>query len=243
LQRKIDFYQRMGQPEKARSIIEENIHIEDFRKQIVKERISSGQYVSAKKLINDFIGNAKQNSRHRAEWDEFLLEIALQENDKPAIKELSYGFLKTSFNRKYFDLYKAAFTDAQWKVELENLVKLYDGKGKYFSQSAAAVFAAENAAERLMRYVKKHLSASDLERYYKVFASSFPEKTLELFQKALDNYAEQNLGRSHYEYILGLLKKMSRIKGGQKAAAGLVENYKARYKNRRAMLEVLGKFC
>jgi hypothetical protein len=35
---------------------------------------------------------------------------------------------------------------------------------------------------------------------------------------------------------------MSRIKGGQKAAAALVENYKTRYKNRRAMLEVLGEF-
>jgi hypothetical protein len=93
-----------------------------------------------------------------------------------------------------------------------------------------------------MNYVEKYLSASDLESYYKVFAPAFPEKTLELFQKALDSYAERNVGRYYYAYILTLLKKMSRIKGGKAAAAALVENYKARYKNRRAMLEVLAGF-
>jgi hypothetical protein len=37
--------------------------------------------------------------------------------------------------------------------------------------------AAENAAEPLMHYVEKHLSAYDLESYYRVFAPAFPEQT------------------------------------------------------------------
>jgi hypothetical protein len=242
LRRKIDFYQRCGQPENGWKIIEENVQIEYFRRQIVEKKIANGEYAEAKKLINDFIETAEKKQEYHANWDAFLLEIAGKENDKPAVRKLSYGFIKDHFSKKHFDLYKATFKPAEWKIELENLLKLYDGKRIYFSQSVASVLAAENAAERLMNYVEAHLSASDLEQYYRFFAPAFPEKTLELFQRALDGYAEHNLGRSHYAHLLALLKKMSRIKGGKKAAAALVENYKARYKRRRAMLEVLGGF-
>jgi len=50
----------------------------------------------------------------------------------------------------------------------------------------------------------------------KVFASDYPEKTLEMFKESLILYADNNTGRSYYEHILSLLKKMSRIKGGKK---------------------------
>jgi hypothetical protein len=242
LQRKIDFYRRVDQPEKAWKIIEENVRIKHFRRQTVERKIGDGQYAEAKKLINDFIEAAEQNQEPHAGWNELLLEIARKEHDKPAIRRLAYDFLKSYFNTAYFDMYKAACEPDEWNSEVEKLLKLYESRGRYFSNSVAELLAAENAAERLMGYVEKYLSVSDLARYYRTFAPAFPEKTLELFQKALDSYAEHNLGRSHYEYILTLLKSMSHIKGGKKAAAALVANYKTRYKNRRAMLEVLGRF-
>jgi hypothetical protein len=59
-----------------------------------------------------------------------------------------------------------------------------------------------------------------------------------MFKKALVPYAT-NTGKQYYEHILSLLKKMSRIKGGKKAASDLVADFRIRYKNRRAMMEVL----
>jgi hypothetical protein len=80
-----------------------------------------------------------------------------------------------------------------------------------------------------------------LERYYKVFSSDYPEKTLEMFKKVIVPYAT-NTGRGYYEQILSLLKKMSQIKGGKEAASDLVEDLRLQYKNRRAMMEVLSGF-
>ncbi|MCL2232395.1 MAG: hypothetical protein FWB99_04880, partial [Treponema sp.] len=85
-------------------------------------------------------------------------------------------------------------------------------------------------------------SANNLEKYYKIFAFEYPEKTLELFINALVSYAEDNVSRSHYEYIALLLKKMSKIENGKKAASKLVADFRLQYKNRRAMMEVLGQF-
>jgi len=82
----------------------------------------------------------------------------------------------------------------------------------------------------------------NLERYYNVFATNFPEKTLEMFKKVLIPYANNNTGRSFYEHILSLLRKMSRIKGGKKAASDLAADFRIHYKNRKAMMEILSKF-
>jgi hypothetical protein len=97
--------------------------------------------------------------------------------------------------------------------------------------------------QRLSRYIKKHLYSTDeLVRYHENFASAYPEKTLELFKKVLVFYARNNIGRSHYECIFSLLNKMKDIKGGKKASADLAADFRIRYKNRRAIMEILSEF-
>ena len=65
----------------------------------------------------------------------------------------------------------------------------------------------------LIFYIEKHLSVERLEKYYSFFSKDLPEKTLELFCKAINHYAEKNTGRNHYEYVVKLLMKMiKRIK-------------------------------
>jgi hypothetical protein len=239
IQRKIDFYKRLRQPAKAWALMEENIQIESFREKVVKEKIAQKDFEAAKKLINDFIDEQvkDKNSYIDDSWYEMLLDIAQKEKDIPAIKKLAYIFIDDHFEKKYFDIYKAAFSPAEWADEREKLLKQYDKK--YFSNSAADLLAAEKDQEHLLQYIEKHLSAEELVDYYKNFASAYPEKTIEMFQKVIVNYAEQNTGRTHYQYLLSLLKKLSRIKGGKNVAAELAAGFRTRYKNRRAMMEIL----
>lgn len=244
LRRKINFYKQLGQPKKAWDIIEANIRIESFRREMVEKKIAEKKFVEAKKFINDYITGTEGDRRqsYHGNWNELLLDIAQKENDIPAIRKLSYEFLSEHFSEKYFGIYKAAFNSAEWAEEMEKLLCHYGKNKKHFSDFVAQLLAAENAAERLMDYVEKYLSLDYLDEYHRVFATAFPEKTLELFRNALNTYAENNVGRSHYEYILKLLKKMSRIKGGEKTAADLAADFKTRYKNRKAMHEVLKQF-
>lgn len=157
------------------------------------------------------------------------------------MQKLSYRFIEKSFDKEHYQIYKAAFSSAEWAEEREKLFLRYSNK-KYFSNSAAELLAAENEIERLLNYVEKYLSMDNLERYYKIFASDYPEKTLEMFKRVLVSYADNNTGRSFYEHILSSLKRMSRIKGGKKAALDLVADFRLHYKNRRAMMEVLSGF-
>jgi len=242
LRRKINFYRRIDQPKMAWALIKENIQIEAFRLKVVKMKIKKQKFAVAKKLINNFVNRRKKDANRYLQdiWGKLLLDIAQKENDIPAIRELAYGFIKNNFKEKYFAVYKAAFGPDEWNEEREKLL-LHYSEG-YFNSSVADFLVVEKDKIRLMEYMEKYLSIDELEKYYKFFASDYPEKTLGMFKKALVRYAEENVGRSHYERILLLLRKMYQVKGGKKAAMELVAEFRLRYKTRRAMMEVLSNF-
>jgi len=243
LRRKIYFYRRLEQKKKAWDLIKENMQINSFRLIVVKRNIEKQNFRTAKKLINDFIKTQEKDPEKFSDskWLELLLDIAQKEKDIPVVRKLSYRFIEKSFKKKHYQIYKATFSSAEWADEREKLFLRYSGK-KNFSNSAARLLAEENEVARLLNYVEKHLSVDNLEKYYTVFSSNYPEKTLELFEKVLIPYADNNIGRSFYGHILSLLKKMSQIKGGKKAASNLVADFKLHYKNRKAMMEVLSGF-
>jgi hypothetical protein len=247
LRRKISFYLRLGQKKKAWDLVKENIQIESFRLKVVKRMIEKQNYKTAKKLINDFINDyinshGKDPEKYfNSTWLGLLLDIAQKEKDTPSVRKLSYRFIEDYFKIEQYQIYKASFSTSEWADEREKLFLHYSSK-KRFSHSAAELLVAENEVERLLNYVEKYLSIDELERYYKVFASNYPEKTLEMFKEVLIPYADNNTGRSYYEHILSLLKKMSKIKGGKKAASDMVADFRLHYKNRRAMMEILSGF-
>jgi hypothetical protein len=242
LRRKIDFYRRLDEKKKAWGLIKENIQIESFRMKVVKRKIKKQNFQLAKKLINDFINSQKEDHEKyfNDTWLELLLDIAQKENDMPAVRKLSYRFIEEYFSEKYYQIYKETFSPAEWADEREKLFLLYRGT-KSFNDSAASLLIAENDTKRLLCYVEKHLYMDNLERYYEVFASDYPEETLAMFKKVLIPYAT-NTGRYCYEHILSLLRKMSQLKGGEKAASDLAADFRIQYKNRRAMMEVLNEF-
>ena len=243
LERKVNFFKRLGREDKAWALVKENMQIESFCLDVINRKIEEKDFPGAKKLINEVLEEREKgtNRYHNDIWHKLLLNIAQKEKDIPVIRELAYGFIKTGFNDEYYKIYKAAFAPDEWAGEREKIISHYSKKN-YFSSSAADLLAAESDTGRLIKYIEKYPAVETLEKYFSIISYDYPEKTLDLFVKAISSYAEDNTGRSHYEYILSLLKKISKIKGGKKAALDLVAEFKLKYKNRRAMMEVMGRF-
>jgi hypothetical protein len=245
LQREIDFYNNTQQPEKANVILEDNVQIENFCYKVAETRFAEQKYAEAKKLINNFLPNNHYDLR----WNELLLQIAQKENDIPTIRKVAFSFISHSHNQKYFDIYKSAFTPNEWRKALDNLLQYYEKNcrdqnfGTYnkssFSSAAADVMVVEGDAERLIQYIEKNLSAEQLEKYHSALVASYPEKTLELFRKVVDEYAKRT-GRNNYEYVIKLLRLMQKIENGDKTVSEMVARYRIEYKTRRLMMEILG---
>ena len=58
----------------------------------------------------------------------------------------------------------------------------------------------------------------------------------------MNDYAEQNVGRTHYELIAQALLCAKKLNGGQAAVKTLVAEFRIKYKRRPAMMEVLARF-
>jgi hypothetical protein len=239
---KILIYRKQNREDEAQQLITENIQIERFRKEVVNYKIAGKKYNEAKLLINDFL-ESKNNTFYRAnEWNGLLLTIAEKEKDIPTIRKISFGFIETHFNAKYYRIYKSSFKPDEWEKELQRLINYYEKNAKfYFTNSIADIFAEEKDAFKLMTYIEMHLSAELMDKYYPHLVVVYPNETLDLFWRAIDLYAERNTGRNHYEYIYGLLKKIMKLNGGKELVNTMVTQYKTKYKNRKAMIETLGK--
>ncbi|MDR2144029.1 MAG: hypothetical protein LBP29_06645, partial [Treponema sp.] len=238
LQRLVDFYTNSGEPKKAWKYVEDNIQIDKFRKMVVEKRIKQKKYTEAKKLVHDYLG-PERDKRRSSIWDTYLLQIAQGEKDIPAIRSISYSFIKYDFNKEYYGIYKSAFSGDEWTEEFEKLFRHYEAHKHFGNDPTADLLAAEGKTERLMEHIRKRLSLEKMENYYSFFAGAFPEKTLDLFRTALDQYTAENTGRSHYEHILEVFRKMEKIPGGAAVAADMKARYLISYKNRRAMIEIL----
>ncbi|MDR1339866.1 MAG: SWIM zinc finger family protein [Prevotellaceae bacterium] len=242
LRREIFFYNNTQQSEKANALIEQNIQIENFRYKVAETRFAEQKYAEARKLIDDFL----PGQNHAQRWDELLLQVAQKENDIPTIRSTAFSFISRSHNQKYFSIYKATFTPDEWQSAFEDLLLHYDKnsgnygatKKRYFSGAIADALLAEGATDRLMQYIETNLTAERIEKYHPALAASYPEKTLELFRKVIDEYAT-NTGRSNYEYVLKMLKLMKKIDKGDRTVSEMVSRYRIEYKNRRLMLEIL----
>lgn len=248
LDRKIDFYKNQGDEITAWKIVEENIQIEAFRKQVVERRIAENKFKEAKKLINDYIQEKIKEAacslfinKYPVCCDEYLLEIAQKENDTKRIREISRRFINDNFYSKYYNIYKSTFPTEAWDAEVENLIKHYQKGKNWILSSVADILVEEKQIERLLLYLSKDIRIGFLEQYCRYISPEFPEKTLALFKQAIDKYM-QNTGREIYENAVKHFESMLNIKGGIDIVKQMIDGYEIQYKNRKAMIEIFARF-
>lgn len=241
IERKIAFYRKNKQPEIAWQLISENLQIKSFRKQVIQQKITEGNFIEAKKLIADFhAASASDTNYYHREWDQLALSIAQKENDIPLIRKIAFAFIEHYFEKEHYRIYKSSFKPNEWEKEVQNILAHYEKKGKNFSNSVADVLAEEHDASGLIKYIEKHLTIERMDQYHTYFSSVYPNETLDLFRKSINQCSERNIGRNHYEYLARLFKKIGSIEGGKEMAKVMIAQYKIQYKSRRAMVEVLG---
>ncbi|MDR1788713.1 MAG: SWIM zinc finger family protein [Treponema sp.] len=242
LNRKIALYRDTGRADAAWDLIKNNLQIGAFHEEWVEQLIAEKHFTEAKSLIREVIipKDDDRSGYHNSNWEELLLKIAREEDDRSEIRRIVYKFIKNTFSDEYYRIYKAAFDPEEWPAEKERLAANY-GKHRGYDDSLAALYHAEGDMPALFNCIEKWPSLNLITKYHRALAAVFPEKTLALFRKAVDAYADSGTGRSYYEEIARLLKNIAALPGGEKAAREMIARYRLVYKNRRAMMEILAK--
>lgn len=232
-----------GKKEEANHIIEDNLHLDDFRKIKIDEVLALSDYKSAIELIRQGILQAEKENHpgtlHR--YQTLLLKIYTNQNDQKNIRKISKEiYFNGSYSMDDYRTYKNTFSSEEWLNEREKIIGHFKTKqNKYkwgftFYSHLADVYIEEQMWQPLMDDVVKADRIEITERYRKYLQNIYSQELLRLYNNNILKYAE-NTGRDIYVNTVNYLKNMAKIDGGLKEAKELMQKLLDMYRNRPAM--------
>jgi hypothetical protein len=249
LKHKVELLTREGKQAEADQVIEENLYLSDFRQMRIKEAISRNDIETAIAHINMGIDQAKKDNYPGTvhSFKDMLLEIFNNENNTENIRWLAKElFMENTNSINYYKTYKSTFSPDEWDKPCEEIIqelaktKKRDYWGSVFSSDLAAVYIEESMWENLFKEVKNSNNINVLEKYLQYLAPHYPNQLIPIYESAIQKFAEQT-GRNIYATLVGYLKNMARLKGGDTVAKELMLALLEKYKNRPAMKEEFKK--
>ncbi|MGB3075767.1 MAG: hypothetical protein WBB36_10630 [Chitinophagales bacterium] len=246
LRKKMQLLESMGRKEDAQKVVEDNLRIRTFRRQLIDEYILKKDFDAAKELLKESKRSDQQKGRlyESSEWDELILKIALLENDVRNIRQTGLRLFYDQFRIEYYRTVKTTYDAEKWRPEVEKIISTLKAEthfGLKGIRALATIFIEEKNWPRLLALVQKNASLEFAEDYYDLLKDKFPEEIVEIYRKALRRYAEQNMGREHYEYVVKILRKIQSLPTGVEISKTLATEFKVIYSNRRNMVKALNK--
>jgi len=240
---KIRLLQQNNMDNEAALAINEFIELSGIRKMKVTILLEQGHYAEAILLIKEGI-NVAEKKEHPGtvnDWKDQLLHIYVVLDDRSHVLKYAEDlFYNGRDAMKYYHILKKETEPGNWAAYLDDLLAKHKNRSwpGYPDGLLASIYIEEGYWERLLRLVEK-ADIRGLETYEAYLKPHFPNELLQLFKQAITVYAERNMGRDHYQYVAGILKKMSSYPGGNQAADEMAAEFKIKYKARRAMMEEL----
>ncbi len=248
LRTKLDYLKEAGRKKETDKLMDENIHLPEIRAMRVKEAMAAKEYETAKTLCQKGLEISEKHGRLATEnqWRDKLLEIAQLQKDVPETRRLAEAqFFAGHFGAGYYHILKKTYPKKEWPERYERLIAKIKQKnqGYYgFDDVLAWIYSEENYTERLLSLLQENPRRIDLiEKYWASLQQKFPKETLALYTEAVEELATST-GRSIYNEVARHLKNIQKMEDGEKRVEMLVDDFRERYKMRRAMMEVLGGF-
>lgn len=246
LRKKIALLERMGRIEDAKKVVEENLRIRAFRRQLIEESIAQEDFAAAKELIKASKLSDQQKGRLNisSEWDELLMKIALAEQDTRSIRQAGLRLFYDRFDISFYQQVKSTYDSEKWLREVEKIIATLKAETHYGLKGIrllAAIFIEEKYWRRLLQLLQKNASLEFVEDYYDLLKEKFPAELVGIYREALRRYAEHNMGREHYEYVVKTIRKIQSLHTGNEAAKALTTEFKVKYSQRRNMVKALNK--
>ncbi len=210
----------------------------DIRKRYVDRCLQNNEYDKAINLLDEGIIKDADDSSVVSYYIVKKKEIYLKTGDRDNyLKQLWNLVLKNAVGN--MDIYRELrqqYDEAEWCKLRENIFKSISP-----SQDLAKYYKEEKLYDRLLICIEKSTGFFTLEEYADVLKNIYPEQILYKYRIELEKSSSYAGGRQHYADMVAIMRKMKKISGGQKVVNEIAEEWRKLYKNRRAMMDELGK--
>lgn len=248
IEKKIRFLHSLQREDEVQATIKTYLYLPEIRKQIVQRLVASQQYDLAIQMLDEGIHIARKNHHFGTvlDWQKQKLSIYEKINNTANIIDMCRKlFISENGNLTYYRKLKKLIEATEWKTFLNKLIEQtkfieYNWGGQC---NEANIYLEENDHENLLKFLSNKCNHSlDVLMYYAHYLdSTHTNEIMRLLTKQIKWYAENNMGRNHYEYIAKILKEMKKLKDGKKTVKDIIEEFRVTYKRRPAMIETLNR--
>ena len=213
-------------------------HNSEVRKYYIDHCLKYRDYPQALKALDESISMDKSYRGLIAEYSRKKKEIYLLQGDKDAYTEQLWKLVleDDAGNPEVYKELKNQYTLKEWEYKREELFEKLPGYA-----SVDQLYKEEKLYDRLLDLVMQSSGLFLLQQYEDDLKKIYPEQLLQKYRTEVNNMAAYAGDRKKYQQLVGLLRKMKKIRGGSEAVKEIVAEWETKYRNRPAMMDELGR--
>ncbi len=241
---KLELLRKYKNSKEIEEFITKNISNSKIRKQEIEKAFENKNFDRAIELAKDGIKCDEQSKPGLAkDWYDWLLKIALVQNDTPNIIKYARYRLIENFGgtQDYYQILKNNIEPEKWHPFLEEIIKEVTPKSRWtYTELIRKIYIKEEWWDRLFLMLKQNLSLENIQENEQYLAKDYSTELIELYRERLTNYVEKYVGRNHYQTACRYLRRMKKL-GGNERVNELIELFRKKYPQRKALMDELTK--
>lgn len=204
----------------------------------VKECLLNKEFDQALKYLDKCIKlDYKDQSRYKRDVEmkkDIYKKQGNREGYREMMKVIVLDFRDTGIE-EYVEL-KNLYASEEWDKERDSIIKQINSD--WF---LCAIYAQENLHKELLDSIIKSNDKSLLKQYTRLLKDEYPEQLLHMYRVAVEKEAERANNRSYYRQLVGDLRNMKAIIGGDKVVDEIIKKWEVQYEKRTAMMDELSR--
>lgn len=239
---KLGIIRKLKGEKDADSFIEQNLTNPILRRELIAKSLKNGDYNKAIAIAKDGIKwDGKYKPGLAMEWHDWLLKIALAQNDIQKIIEYARILFINNFRHEqdYYQLLKNNVAPELWREFLENVIQdIRKSKSWSSIELVAKIYINEQWFDRLFELVKRNASLSYIEQHERFLIKDYSKELVTLYTNEIMKYVKNSVGRNHYQTACKYLRRIKKLGDGI-AVEKIILDLKKQYPQRRALIEEL----
>jgi len=241
---KLDLLRKFKGEKEVEKYINKHISNSSIRTKEIEKAFASKNFERVIALSKDGIKcDEKDKPGLAKDWYDWLLKIALAQKDTIKIIEYARFRLINSFGEKhdYYQILKDNIENKKWHPFLEEIIKEITPKQRWtYTELIRKIYIKEEWWDRLFLMLKQNLSMEYIQQNEKYLAKDYSSELIEMYSERIVNYVEKFVGRNHYQTACKYLRRMKKL-GGNTKVNELIEQFRQKYPQRRAMMDELNR--
>jgi hypothetical protein len=219
----------------AEKFISDNIQYDGIRRIAIRNSADRGDFAHAEKLCRDKINSTDRDYHWTQKWYDMLFEVYSRSGDKEKQADLAENLLVGKRDTKYYAVLKRLLTEKSiWNAEYPSFLARLSQSLPYHLYMG--ILSMENETLKLLDKLRTH--PSEIFTYGKQLSEDFPSETYALCLDEIRKQAAEADNRIKYKNVCGTIRKLFEY-GGASETDGVIDELKAKYPRRPAMIEEL----